>query len=746
MYSPAEIESKRLKALALKNKSASSGNVPVNRTTETNKNIRSNENNLPATPSNSWPISNAQWGKTSSRGLKQQQQVQKNLNELIKTNNFYRTNEQKITGNFHMIANDRFAVDLSKFHTPVIDVFRTIPSKSYDSPKRMWNFHLKDYWLLFEKLKQRSDIKVTGLPKFTKETFEKLIDQKDENKIDLSGIDEVLLESLLPFQREGIRFGVSKNAKCMIADDMGLGKTIQALGLAHYYKEDWPLLIVTPSSVRYQWSEAIFRFLPSVPVHHVRQFTKSKDGFEMGEVTIVSYDLLARSIDDFEKHHFGIVIFDESHFLKSSKTVRYKAAQRIAAGARHVILLSGTPVLSRPIELHSQINLIKPNFMGYAEYGIRYCAGVQSKFGWDMTGSSNLHELDFLLKAFCLIRRVKTDVLNQLPAKVRQVVVLDPYLIEVGTKEMEESALKLQRKTLTSSERHSALLQYYSESSHAKRKAICNYVTDLLEKREKFLLFAHHQVVLDSVCDVLKSKKTKYIRIDGRTNPEQRKYFVDSFQDDKDIMVAVLSITAANSGITLTAARLVVFAELTWNPGILVQAEDRVHRIGQERGVVIQYLLAKNTADDYLWPKIQHKIDILNKVGLEQDFEVNTQDVSAQKPPEDSDQKKMDPFVTGSTPSKSNGTPRNVQFYTSKRPNASPPSSSRKKQMKLDPFVSSATLDVDSSTNENSFDRFLAENEFTVESFVPQPEIKSENSFDVIIKDEDFDSIDFDEF
>ena len=121
----------------------------------------------------------------------------------------------------------------------------------------------------------------------------------------------------------------------------------------------------------------------------MRQFTKSRDGFEVGEVTIVSYDLLARSIDDFEKYNFGIVIFvsnsvdftlefskvkynlnncffkqDESHFLKSAKTARYKAAQRIADRTRHVILLSGTPVLSRPIELYSQINLIKKNFMG----------------------------------------------------------------------------------------------------------------------------------------------------------------------------------------------------------------------------------------------------------------------------------------------------------------------------------------------------------------------------------------------
>ena len=98
-----------------------------------------------------------------------------------------------------------------------------------------------------------------------------------------------------------------------------------------------------------------------------------------------------------------------------------------------------------------------------------------------------------------------------------------------------------------------------------------------------------------------------------------RKHLCDAFQCDDNVRVALLSITAANAGLTLTAAQLVVFAELFWNPGILTQAEDRAHRIGQTDSVTVRYLVAKCTADDELWPMIQRKLEVLNKAGLSKD-------------------------------------------------------------------------------------------------------------------------------
>jgi len=276
-----------------------------------------------------------------------------------------------------------------------------------------------------------------------------------------------------------------------------------------------------------------------------------------------------------------------------------------------------------------------------------------------------------LLKTNCMIRRLKADVLNQLPSKIRQVIILDPVLIKAGTKQMKEMSKQLQKK-ITGLERHNALLQYYTESSFAKLKAVCNYVTNLFENKRKCLLYAHHQNVLDAICKVAESMKIRYIRIDGRTNPEQRKLQIDKFQEREDYLAAVLSITAANAGITLTAAQLVVFTELFWNPGILCQAEDRVHRIGQNDTVIIQYLVAKDTADDHIWPLIKKKMDVLNAVGLDQDFSVDNVDTIAVHKKK---QRDLTSFLSGSSESEGGS-----QSQHDKKPKDSPPVEDKKEQ------------------------------------------------------------------
>lgn len=165
-------------------------------------------------------------------------------------------------------------------------------------------------------------------------------------------------------------------------------------------------------------------------------------------------------------------------------------------------------------------------------------------------------------------------------------------------------------------EKRGALLKYFQETSKVKAKAVCEYVNDLLESDKKFLVFAHHQNMLDELEAELQKNKYDYIRIDGSTSSENRQVFVQRFQNSEKCQCALLSITAANSGITLTQANLVVFAELFWNPGILVQAEDRVYRIGQKNSVIIQYLCAKGTADDQIWPLVNEKLNVLSRAGL----------------------------------------------------------------------------------------------------------------------------------
>ncbi|XP_008553472.1 SWI/SNF-related matrix-associated actin-dependent regulator of chromatin subfamily A-like protein 1 [Microplitis demolitor] len=561
----------------------------------------------------------------------------------IDPNKFF--NNQQIKGTISMISLTRFEVDI-KYCPQFIEYCKTFKTRVYDQQRKLWSFDITEYNDFLKGLKDSApQVQLAGLPQYVYRVFKNNASIKPEiTEPDLSRIDPKLMETLMPFQREGVCFGIKKDGRCMIADDMGLGKTIQALGIAHYYKADWPLLIVAPSSVTHQWFQSILEFLPSVPVFDIVIFSRKQSYISDSKITIISYDLLMKNKDSIANTAFGTIILDESHTLKTLSAKKTEAVKKIVDKSKHIILLTGTPALSRPIELYSQITLIIPNFLTAHNYGVRYCNAEQTKFGWNYKGSSNTTELQLLLKSTCLIRRLKVDVLSQLPSKFRQIIMLDPNLIDEGTEEMKEAYKKCSQ---NKGNNHTTIIQCFNESSSQRIKAVCNYLEGVLEKEDKFIVFAHHKSILDAIMELLIRMNVKFIRIDGNTRAEDRKTLVDRFQERDNIRVAVLSITAANAGITLTAASLCIFAELYWNPGILCQAEDRIHRIGQNQSVIIRYLIAEKTVDDHLWPLLRTKLNFLTKAGLNQDFSLDNADVTKQiiNGSPTSKQSKLDNFI-----------------------------------------------------------------------------------------------------
>lgn len=238
--------------------------------------------------------------------------------------------------------------------------------------------------------------------------------------------------------------------------------------------------------------------------------------------------------------------------------------------ASQVILLSGTPALSRPLELYSQILAIDPyTFRNFFDFGIRYCDGKKDRFGWNYSGSSNLEELELYLKKKIMIRRLKTEVMTQLPGKVRKLIVLNPSMVKTISKQLK--SLKAELEVQKGAEKHSTLLSYYAMTGLAKLNAVCEYIEDKLESTDKFLVFAHHTNVMNGICDLLDKRNFEYIRIDGSVSSEERQNLCKKFQNKNTCRVAVLSLKAANAGITLTEAQLVIFAELYWNPGVSVK-------------------------------------------------------------------------------------------------------------------------------------------------------------------------------
>ncbi|KAK6627944.1 hypothetical protein RUM44_010426 [Polyplax serrata] len=515
---------------------------------------------------------------------------------------------------FSIVSDDKFIADMN-YHEPSIEIFKTIPGRLYDATLKKWTFPLSQHGNLVSKLRNLDPaVVVNAIP----DPLLRSLSKNDElDQVDWARIDKYLRESLLPFQVDGIRFGIKKQGRCLIADDMGLGKTIQALGIACYFKENWPLLIICPSSMKFPWQEAVKTFLPNVNPS-VTVVNTGRDPMLHTDIIITSYDLMKNCGDKIEKKRFGMIIFDESHLLKSSKSARTKVALQLCKLSSKIILLSGTPALSRPQELYSQISAIDSyTFPNFYDFGMRYCDGKKDKFGWNFNGSSNLEELEVYLRKKIMIRRLKSEVLAQLPEKIRKVVVLKPNMVKTVMKQLQQIESEYTKQK--GADKHSTLLSYYSMTGSAKLAAVCEYIDDKVENNNKFLVFAHHANVLNGICDLLEKKNVEYIRIDGSVNSEDRQLMCQRFQTADKCRVAVLSLKAANSGITLTEAQLVIFAELYWNPGELTQAEDRAHRIGQQDSVLVEYLLARGTADDHLWNLVQSKLNVLNKVGLSKD-------------------------------------------------------------------------------------------------------------------------------
>ncbi|NXJ15347.1 ZRAB3 endonuclease, partial [Odontophorus gujanensis] len=445
---------------------------------------------------------------------------------------------------------------------------------------------------------------------------------------ELSFLPERLRKKLLPFQEEGIVFALQRSGRCMIADEMGLGKTIQAIAISYYYRKEWPLLIVVPSSLRYPWVDEMEKWIPELSPDDISIIQNKTDTgrISTSKVTILGYGLLTSDaqtlVDTLYRQNFKVVVIDESHYMKSRNATRSKILLPIVQKAIRAILLTGTPALGRPEELFMQIEALFPRRFGtWSEYAKKYCDARLRFFGrrkqWDCRGASNLKELHQLLREI-MIRRLKNDVLTQLPPKVRQRIPFDlPQAAAKNLNTTFEEWEKLMRKLNSEpTDSHfvevmSLITRMYKETAIAKAGAVKDYIKMMLENDKlKFLVFAHHLSMLQACTEAVVENKVRYIRIDGSVPSAERIHLVNQFQKDPDTRVAILSIQAAGQGLTFTAATHVVFAELYWDPGHIKQAEDRAHRIGQCNSVNIHFLIAKGTLDPLMWAMLNRKAKV----------------------------------------------------------------------------------------------------------------------------------------
>ena len=493
----------------------------------------------------------------------------------------------------------------------------------FDSTMNSWLVPYTNYESLYNELNQIEGInrklhKVGAIAKqcYENKTLTTLIIKRKEKEETINYLNdndnmerkveklpEKLRKTLYDFQIDGIKFGIEHHCRFLLADEMGVGKTIQAISLAYLYRDSWPVLIVCPGSMKYLWKGEIQTWL-GLKDKRINMLNRGKQKIsDEAYFYIISYDLVSHILKKLKKMTFDFVILDEAHSIKNRESLRAKNILPIAIRAKRLILMTGTPLLAKPLEGYPLLYALRPDLFPYfKKYAYRYCDPQPTPFGITWSGTSNTKELHWLLSTL-MVRRLKKDVLNKLPPKRRQKVLIDtnPDIIA----KIKEARTKIKGRTGT--------LEAYTLTATAKKEGVCEYISDLLETGEKFIVFAYHHEMLDRIEYLLEEKKIDHIRIDGSTKQDKRYEYVTKFQKNEDCQVAILSIIAASTGITLNTAHIVIFAELTWTPSIMIQAEDRVHRIGQKGDFVdIRYLYGQETLDDFILDKLQKKLVVVS--------------------------------------------------------------------------------------------------------------------------------------
>jgi SWI/SNF-related matrix-associated actin-dependent regulator 1 of chromatin subfamily A len=409
----------------------------------------------------------------------------------------------------------------------------------------------------------------------------------------------------LPYQKAGIAYAAGRKST-LIGDEMGLGKTIQAIGTINVTNPK-TVLVVCPASLKLNWKNEMVKWLVSERTIDVvngggEQIPSNPD------VVIINYDVLTKHAKALQSRTWDMVIMDEVHKIKNPKAKRTVVAVNIKA--KRKVLLTGTPITNRPIELQPIAGYLDPESFGnYYSFGRRYAAAYKGRFGWDDSGSSNLDELQRRLRQSFMIRRKKDEVLKDLPAKVRQVIVLPSkgYTQEL-TKEFDALSDAVEE---TSFEEVS--FEKMSEVRHEMALAKVNDVVDhLTDLEHQVVVMAHHKDVVQGIQEGLEAVGKTVVTLTGDCNQAHRQNSVDTFQAGKaDVFIG--TIGAAGVGITLTKASHVVFAELDWVPGNMSQAEDRCHRIGQEDSVLVQHLVVDGSIDARMAEALVGKQKVLDK-------------------------------------------------------------------------------------------------------------------------------------
>jgi len=417
---------------------------------------------------------------------------------------------------------------------------------------------------------------------------------------------------LMDFQNEGVSF-LTQAGNRLLADEPGLGKTVQAIEFLKTI--EGRALIVCPATIKHNWlcelvnwgvDEKNIAVIPSKPNPGAK-------------FVIINYDLLEKHYAKLDSARFRVLIFDEAHYLKNAKSKRTNIARKLMmpVGVK-TVFLTGTPVLNRPQEFLSLMQLLEPKRYSPPEWWRRYlhyCDAKKVKMGrlpefWDFSGAKDLDKLREEWRDY-ILRRQKKDVLAELPDKILQVIEFDDDGNDTKSERQEFDATvkRLGFKKAVEEVHFSTLRQRVA--LHKCDNAV-KHIADILQEEDKVVVFAHHRAVIDALYTKL-SRDYQVAKITGDTPVISRMEQVNLFQEG-NARVFLGNIQAAGVGITLTAAKTCVFVESSFVPAEITQACDRLHRIGQKDVVRCQFLVTKNSVDALILKVIVKKNEIIKEL------------------------------------------------------------------------------------------------------------------------------------
>ena len=416
---------------------------------------------------------------------------------------------------------------------------------------------------------------------------------------------------LRPFQRAGVRYAL-QSRRLFIADEQGLGKTVQALA-AMECEEAYPAIVICPASLKLNWEREANKWLP----RRSTVVVSGRKAVDLSgkDIVIVNYDVVAPHVRRLAALRSKTLVLDESHYCKNPGAQRTKAVGELAEALRPdamLLALTGTPLVNRPKELVPQLRILGR----LAAFGSG--AELERRFG----ANTERERLHWHLRRTCYVRRLKKDVLPQLPAKRRAVVPFDlsnerEYRhaerdLRAWIAERFSSSEEL-RSRVDSAMRAEALVKVNALRQlvgTGKLHAAHVWIEDFLASGEKLVVFAAHRAVQRDLIE----RFPDAAHVLGDDTPPERDAQVRRFQSDPSVQLCICSLKVAAHGFTLTAASDVAFLELGWTPAEHDQAEDRAHRIGQTDSVTAWYLLAADTIDERMAALIDSKREVVGAV------------------------------------------------------------------------------------------------------------------------------------